>query len=247
MIEHTIASAEQAPALGTATAAEQPQIAHTIVGTVRVLAQVYSPQLDNQRDILVYLPPGYEETDTRYPVVYMHDGQNLFDQATSYTCEWQVDETMELLSQAGYAAIVVGISNRGRERIDEYSPFVDPRHGGGKGRQYVDFIVETLKPAIDEQFRTLRDRTHTGIMGSSMGGLISLYAFACYNAVFGFVGIMSPSLWFADRAIFDVVKAAPFAPGTIYIGYRPAGGSGRACGLPAHVRPIVSTRATGGR
>src|SRR5690242_15110804 len=86
---------------------------HTIVGTVQALVQVYSPQLDNRRDILVYLPPGYDETDIRYPVVYMHDGQNLFDNATSYTSEWQVDETMEQLSQAGYAAIVVGIPNCG--------------------------------------------------------------------------------------------------------------------------------------
>ena len=91
---------------------------HTIVGTVEVLTQVASPQLRNRRDILVYLPPDYQQSDLRYPVIYMHDGQNLFDQATSYSAEWQVDETMEQLSQAGYAAIVVGISNLGRERIE---------------------------------------------------------------------------------------------------------------------------------
>jgi isoamylase len=190
---------------------------HTIAGTVHVLPQVYSPQLDNQRDILVYLPPGYNQTEMRYPVIYMHDGQNLFDDATSYTCEWQVDETMEQLSQAGYAAIVVGISNVRGQRINEYSPFEDPERGGSRGEQYLAFITETLKPLIDQQFRTLPDRIHTGIMGSSMGGLISLYGFFRYREIFGFAGVMSPSLWFAGRAIFDALRAAPLVPGTIYL------------------------------
>ena len=135
----------------------------------------------------------------------MHDGQNLFDEATSYNGEWQVDETMEALSQAGYPAIVVGIPNLGARRIEEYNPFPDPQHGG-QGQAYVAFIVETLKPLIDQQFRTLPDRLHTGIMGSSMGGLISLYAFFQHREVFGFAGVMSPSLWFAGRAIFDVLR-----------------------------------------
>jgi predicted alpha/beta superfamily hydrolase len=190
---------------------------HTIVGTVQVLRQVTSPQLGNQRDILVYLPPDYPQSDIRYPVIYMHDGQNLFDQATSSSGEWQVDETMEQLSQHGYPAIVVGIHNLGDERIDEYSPFAVPRHGGGKGEAYTAFIVETLKPLIYERCRTLPDRVHTGIMGSSLGGLISLYAMFRYPDVFGFVGAMSPSLWFADRAIVPFVRGAPAPPGTIYI------------------------------
>jgi isoamylase len=190
---------------------------HTITGTVSVLQDVGSPELDNARDILVYLPPDYDADDSRYPVVYMHDGQNLFDQATAYTCEWQVDETMEELSRTGYPAIVVGISNIGRARTDEYAPFADPAHGGGKGEQYLAFIVESLKPRIDQEFRTLPGRDHTGIMGSSMGGLISLYAFFHHREVFGFAGVMSPSLWFANRAIFDAVRAASFAPGTIYM------------------------------
>jgi isoamylase len=190
---------------------------HTIVGTVRVLDQVYSPELENRRGILVYLPPEYDSSQQRYPVIYMHDGQNLFDQATSYTGEWQVDETMEALSRAGYPAIVVGIPNLGQQRIEEYSPFDDPQHGPGRGPAYLAFIVQTLKPLIDQQFRTLPDRLHTGIMGSSMGGLISLYAFFQHREVFGFAGVMSPSLWFAGRAIFDQLPAAPFAPGTIYM------------------------------
>src|SRR4051812_7718100 len=183
---------------------------HTIVGTVRVLEQVASPELGNQRDILVYLPSGYDDDQQRYPVLYMHDGQNLFDEATSYTREWQVDETMEALSRAGYPAIVVGIPNLGEQRIEEYSPFDDPKHGKGKGQAYLGFIVETLKPLIDQQFRTLPDRLHTGIMGSSMGGLISLYAFFQHHEIFGFAGVMSPSLWFAGRAIFDLLRATSF-------------------------------------
>lgn len=192
-------------------------IEHTVTGTLQVLADIHSPQLENIRDILVYLPPDYDRSNARYPVIYMHDGQNLFDQATSYTCEWQVDETMEELSRAGYGAIVVGIPNCGTKRIAEYSPFDDARHGAGLGDAYLAFVVETLKPTIDQTFRTLPDRLHTGIMGSSMGGLISLYAFFRYPEVFGFVGVMSPSLWFAEQAIVPFVEAAPFAAGTIYM------------------------------
>src|SRR5947208_11905887 len=113
---------------------------HPIVGNVQIIPDVWSPQLDNQRDILVYLPPEYDRTDARYPVIYMHDGQNLFDQATSFGYEWQVDETMEALSLAGFPAIVVGIPNQGEQRIDEYSPFVDQRTGGGKGDAYLAFL-----------------------------------------------------------------------------------------------------------
>jgi glycogen operon protein len=190
---------------------------HTIVGTLNMIEGVASPQLGNQRDILIYLPPGYDQSETRYPVIYMHDGQNLFDEATAYGGEWQVDETMEALSRAGYPAIVVGIPNLAKQRIDEYGPFPDARHGRGKGDQYLAFIVETLKPDIDQQFRTLPDRLHTGIMGSSMGGLISLYALFRYPEIFGFAGVMSPSLWFAERAIFPFVQQARFLPGTVYM------------------------------
>jgi predicted alpha/beta superfamily hydrolase len=190
---------------------------HTVVGTLKVLPQVWSPQLGNHRDILVYLPPSYDEGKQAYPVLYMHDGQNLFDEATSFSCEWAVDETMEEVSQTGLEAIVVGIPNMEVQRCDEYSPFVDPRHGGGQGAAYVAFIVETLKPLIDETFRSLSDREHTGIIGSSMGGLISLYAFFERPHTFGFAGVMSPALWFANRAIFKTVEQASFAPGEIYL------------------------------
>jgi len=190
---------------------------HTVVGNLKVLEGLKSPQLDNQRDVLVYLPPSYELGNQRYPVLYLHDGQNLFDAATSFSGEWQVDETMEALGQEGIEAIVVGIPNTGPTRLDEYSPFHEPRYGGGKGDQYLAFLVETLKPVIDADFRTCPGREHTGIMGSSMGGLISLYAFFQYSHVFGFAGVMSPSLWFAKEAIYSYVQEAPFIPGKIYL------------------------------
>ncbi len=190
---------------------------HTVVGAVKVLKEVWSPELSNHRDIFVYVPPSYEKGRKRYPVIYMQDGQNLFDEMTSYAGEWKVDETLETVSQRGIAAIIVGIPNIGAGRNDEYSPFVDPSHGGGRGEAYAEFIVNTLKPIIDRDFRTLTDQQSTGIVGSSMGGLISLYAFFRHPETFGFVGTMSPSLWFANKAIFSYLCEAPFVTGKVYL------------------------------
>src|SRR5688572_21409124 len=106
---------------------------HTISGEMRILPAVYSSQLDNHRDVLVYLPPSYADGDKRYPVIYMHDGQNLFDRATSFVGEWQVDETMETLAAEGKEAIVVGLHNLDNERIHEYAPFDSQRFGAAKG------------------------------------------------------------------------------------------------------------------
>jgi predicted alpha/beta superfamily hydrolase len=190
---------------------------HTVEGTVKRLEALWSPQLENEREILVYLPPSYGSGERRYPVLYMHDGQNLFDQATSFAGEWHVDGTMEMLGQRGIEAIVVAIPNMGSARLDEYSPFRDPKMGGGKGDLYLDFVVETLKPIIDRDFRTHPDRIHTCIAGSSMGGLISLYAFFRNADVFGVAGVMSPALWFAEGAIFGYVEEASFSAGKLYL------------------------------
>ena len=201
---------------------------HRVAGNVLVAQNVLSPQLHNSRDIMVYLPPSYNQSSSRYPVLYMHDGQNLFDHATSFAGEWCVDDTLETLaSTEGLEAIVVGIPNTGSSRLDEYSPFVDQAHGGGRGNLYIAFIANTLKPLIDKQFRTLPQRRKTGIMGSSMGGLISLYAFFRREDVFGFTGVMSPSLWFAKGAIYGYVENASYLPGRIYLdaGTRELGGS----------------------
>ena len=205
-----------------------PDKGHHVSGSVQVARDVHSPQLNNDREILVYLPPSYKHSRKRYPVLYMHDGQNLFDPATSFSGEWGVDELLQrLAAEEGLEAIVVGIPNSGEERLDEYSPFHDARHGGGKGNLYLAFLTHSLKPMIDAQFRTLRDRKHTGIMGSSMGGLISLYSYFHRQRLFGFAGVMSPAFWFGHGAIFDYVQNAPFLPGKIYmdVGTREQGGS----------------------
>jgi predicted alpha/beta superfamily hydrolase len=190
---------------------------HTIVGTVRRVEGVACASLDNTRHLLVYLPPGYDTSARRYPVVYMHDGQNLFDRATSFGDEWEVDETMEALAQIGVEAIVVGIPNMGTDRCNEYSPFPDPRGGGGAGEAYLDCLIATMKPRIDADFRTRPEREFTGILGSSMGGLISMFAFFRRPDSFGFAGAMSPALWFGQRALFPLVEAAPQVRGRLYL------------------------------
>jgi predicted alpha/beta superfamily hydrolase len=188
-----------------------------VAGTVKVLPQVWSPERNNARDIYVYLPPSYASSDRHYPVIYMQDGQNLFDPSLSCGAEWQVDEHMERLSGLGLEAIIVGIPNAGSARLDEYSPFADAEHGGGAANQFLDFMTQTLKPRIDSEFRTHASRDFTGIAGSSMGALLSLYAFFTRGEVFGFAGVMSPAFWFANGQVFTTVKEAPFIPGRVYL------------------------------
>jgi len=180
---------------------------HARKGRLVVLPSVDSPQLDNRRDVFVYVPAARPRGDARYPVIYMHDGQNLFDPAMSFAGTWGVDEALRWASRRGLDAIVVGIPNMGAARIAEYDPFM------GTGDRYLDFVTHTVKPLVDAQFPTLPDREHTGIAGSSMGGLISLYAFFRYAERFGFAAALSPSLWFADGALLDFVARAPRVPG----------------------------------
>jgi predicted alpha/beta superfamily hydrolase len=190
--------------------------AHTVTGTVRVLPNVHSPQLDNTRDLLVYLPPSYGAGDLRYPVLYFQDGQNLFDRGTGFGGEeWHVDETLQSLAGEGLEAIAVGLPHAGEARLAEYSPF--DRKVPGRGDAYLDFLVETVKPLVDAAFHTLPDREHTGLIGSSMGGLISLYGFFRRPDVFGLVGSLSPALWYAGQAIYDLVREVPAPPGRLYL------------------------------
>ncbi len=180
---------------------------HTVVGNVLVLPQVYSPQLDNRRDIIVYLPRSYFSGRRHYPVIYLQDAQNLFDAATSFAgVEWQVDETLEVLSAEGLEAIAVGIPHMSEQRLNEYTPPTNP-WWRGTGDRYVGFIVETLKPIIDQAFRTQPDRTHTGLFGSSLGALISLYGFFERPDVFGCCGAMSPSVWVGRGLIHQNIRA----------------------------------------
>jgi alpha-glucosidase len=180
------------------------QRAHTASPNVHVLPEPLTiPGLDRQRTIRIYLPPGYAATKQRFPVLYMHDGQNLFDDATSFLGEWGIDETLdELAKTRGFQLIVVGIDNGGENRIHELTAWDSAKYGKGEGRQYMDFIVNVVKPYIDEHFRTKPDRTHSAIMGSSLGALISHYAIYQYPQVFSKVGILSPAYWFAP-AVFD--------------------------------------------
>jgi len=172
---------------------------------LRVKRQVRSPQLRNRRDILIGLPPGWSESGERYPVVYMHDGQNLFDRSTSANGDWGLVASLAAEARAGRPVIVVGVPNIGRRRRHEYSPFRDATHGGGGGDRYLEFVAATVKPLIDATFPTRPDRTHTAIAGGSLAGLISLYALYRLPDVFGAAAALSPSLWFADRRILTFV------------------------------------------
>ena len=152
--------------------------------------------------IWVYLPPNYSETSKKYPVIYMHDAQNLFDNKTSFLGEWQVDETLnKLFKKTGKAFIVVGIENGGTERINEYTPWKNNKYGGGKGEIYIDFIVNTLKPYVDAHYRTKKQAKQTALIGSSLGGLISYYGGLKYPNIFGKIGALSTSFWFSNKVI----------------------------------------------
>lgn len=167
------------------------------------------PGLNRERHIRVYLPLNYKESKQAYPVLYMHDGQNLFDDSTSFSGEWGVDESLnELDSALNFNMIVVGIDNSSDNRMNEYSAWQNRAFGEAEGKEYVEFIVKNIKPYIDSAYRTLPARENTAIMGSSMGGLITHYAIYEYPEVFGMAGIFSPSYWFADAA-YDYTLAKP--------------------------------------
>jgi predicted alpha/beta superfamily hydrolase len=185
--------------------------------TRRVLARVRSPQLENERDIDIFLPPSYAHTRRRFPVIYMQDGQNLADPHRAFAGTWRLQECLGDLARRGLETIVVGIPNKGAERLREYSPFPDSRHGGGGGDAYLAFVERTLKPLVDRRVRTRPERDATGIFGSSMGGLLSLYAFFRAPETFGFAGAMSPSLWFGNRALVDYVERDGTPPGRLYV------------------------------
>jgi len=146
----------------------------------------------------------------------MQDGQNLFDPEASFAGSWRVDLAMDWAAARRLEAIVVGVPNAGEERIAEYSPF-DAPEGPGRGSAYVSHLAETIKPLVDVRFRTLPQRETTGVAGSSMGGLISLFAFFARPDVFGIMGALSPSLWFAGGAMFGLLETAPFRPGRLYL------------------------------
>jgi predicted alpha/beta superfamily hydrolase len=188
---------------------------HTLTGNFRLYPAFQSTHLRRKRDLLVYLPPGYEtHPNRRFPVLYLQDGQNLFDGATAYIQdqEWGVDETAERLIRTGAIEplIIVGIYNAGDHRIDEYTPTLDERHGrGGKADAYAAMLTSELKPFIDSEFRTRRGPENTGLGGSSLGGLLTLAIGLRHSSTFGKLAVMSPSLWWDNEFILRRAREVP--------------------------------------
>lgn len=164
------------------------------------------PQLNRRRTVRVYFPPNYSSSQG-FPVIYMFDGQNLFDASTAFAGEWRVDEIMDsLFERRGLGCIVVAIYHGEDERLNEYTPWPNADKLGGDGAKFARFIVRDLKPYIDKYYRTLPDRNNTIIMGSSLGGLMALYTALEYPRVFGKVGAFSPSLWWSEEAFTQIEK-----------------------------------------
>jgi predicted alpha/beta superfamily hydrolase len=184
---------------------------HSLTGDFRMHRAFRSKILDRERDVLVYLPPGYEESDRRYPVLYLQDGQNVFDGATSFIegKEWRADETAQGLILAGTIEplIMVAIYNAGHDRLDEYTPTRDLLIGkGGEANLYYQMLVEELMPVINKCYRTRLGPENTALGGSSMGGLLSLHLGLAHPELFGKVAALSPSVWWDKRALLRQVN-----------------------------------------
>jgi predicted alpha/beta superfamily hydrolase len=160
----------------------------------------YLPNLQRNRKLWVYLPESYQQGDRQYPVIYMQDGQNLFDELNAFGREWGIDETLDA---HGGEIIVVGIDNGEDHRMAEYMLYDHPEHGAAEGAKYLKDITEVIKPFVDDVLRTKPEKEHTSIAGSSMGGLISFYGGLYFPDIFGAVGIFSPALWIDAPKIFN--------------------------------------------
>lgn len=196
-----------------------------------VIDTLHMPQLDRERTIRVYLPESYASSGKAYPVVYMHDGQNLFDvESTAFGMSWEAHTALDRLvaKRAIGEWIIVGIDNAGDRRLDEYSPWRTTAAkrlksgmtglSGGEGEAYADFVIHTLKPQIDRQYRTLPGREATAMIGSSMGGLISLYIGLKHQELFSRIGAFSTAVWFAEEQLYSFIESRPKAPSTrIYL------------------------------
>ena len=193
--------------------------AHTITGTV-IHHDAFASKSVAPRDVLVWLPPGYARgAKQRYPVVYFHDGQNVFDAATSFIgTEWAADEAADRLITAGRIApvIMVAISNTGARR-DEYTSDKDSRQGGGGSAAYFRFIVEELQPFVNRTYRTRTGPAHTAVIGSSLGGLAALDLGLAHPDRFGLVGCVSPAVWWADSAIVTRVRSGTKLPLRVWV------------------------------
>jgi len=161
---------------------------------------IEAPQLHTSKKIWIYLPENYSKNiQKKYSVIYMHDAQNLFDAKTSFSGEWNIDEKLDSLKAP---VIVVGIEHGNEKRIDELTPFKNEKYGGGNADNYLEFIVKTLKPHIDKNYRTKTKPKNTILFGSSLGGLVSYYGALKYPDVFGKAGVFSPSFWFSNDNLY---------------------------------------------
>ncbi len=179
--------------------------------------QFPSRVLRNKRDLIVYLPPGYDARLARsFPVLYLHDGQNLFDGATSFIpgVDWHVGQTADECIQNGRVEplIIVGIYNTGKQRLGEYTPTRMPRLGGGRANRYAKFLLEEVRPFMNKQYRVEQAAENTGIGGSSLGGLVSLYLGLHRPQVFGKIAALSPSVWWNERVILRFAATASVQP-----------------------------------
>ncbi|MFC5577826.1 alpha/beta hydrolase [Lysobacter niabensis] len=203
------------PAAEAAEAAKPHTAGPTVSTYIPPLAL---PALGYARRLRVYLPPDYAEGSRRYPVLYMFDGQNLFDEATSYAGEWGVDESMDVLArEGGFSAIVVGIDHGNEQRFNELIPYWNVRFLPNLGGAFLDDVVHAIKPFVDANYRTLPDRAHTAILGSSLGGLEADYAIHRYPQVFGKAGVFSPSYWVSDEAFAQAERQALPADARVYL------------------------------
>lgn len=185
----------------------------TLPARVTVHHGFHSEFLHNDRDISVYVPPGYDDhPDRHYPVLYMNDGQNLFDPNTSFIPgrTWRIAETADAAIAASEIEplIVVGIANMGEHRLEEYTPVPDRQLGGGNTDRYGRLILEELIPFIRANYRALEGAAHTGLGGSSLGGLVSLYLGLKFPEIFGCLAVLSPSVWWSQRSILGFVNEA---------------------------------------
>lgn len=186
---------------------ERPKT-YTASPQVRIMDTAFRiPQLNRTRRIWIYLPKGYATSSKIYPVLYMQDGQNLFNEKTAAFGEWGVDECLDTLQKKiDKECIIVGIDHGGDKRTTEYNPYDSPQFGKGEGKQFAEFLATTLKPYIDSKYRTKKGPENTFVAGSSLGGLISLYALFQYPNVFGAAGVISPSFWLAPSIYSDAEK-----------------------------------------
>lgn len=187
-----------------------------VVGTLLVARDAVVLPAGGRRDLWVHLPETAGDGDRRYPVVYVHDGQNLFDPAASHAGAWEFDAAMATLAADGIEAVVVGVENAGDARVDEYGPWRHRGMGGG-GAAYVNALVDVVKPLIDTTFPTRDDRAGTGLLGSSMGGVISLFGYVTRPDVFGFAGVFSPAFLYAPGWSHALVESSGVAAGRIYL------------------------------